>query len=558
MSRHRSQSPVLPLVALIGLCAACVSVARAQDYPAPDPQPTPYLSLEGQPPNYRPYASLDYFLWHDGAGWHLRATTSGHYHSFSGSIRAEEGLSDVRPMDPSVSLQIGQNQIGFAFTVAGGEKGFDWQSPGPGCAQYKLLVDGQDRPGKVTVGSSEGHPNYGGFQLCAGGEAAPLEVAAATGPEVDPDQFRPALSPYGQWVDVPDYGLVWRPYPSVVGADFTPYGTEGHWVYTNAGWLWSSGYSWGWAPFHYGNWVYAGGGWAWIPGRVWAPAWVQWRSGGGYTGWAPMGPAGVVVVRAPVTYVYVQNNNFTAVNVHEHVVTGVQAQTIYAQTQPLPSAQVVNGHPVAPVNAGPQPGVILPGDGPPGERGAGAHGLSERATRDHSRRALCGRGDCRASRGGGATPPCYCQGVRGGDKGEWGPSSGLDPARGARRSCLHAGLQPTGEPLRGSGCTHAGAYCRPGGCRRGRAPGAAVGASCPAVRTHGPSTRAHGRAGAHDATCATRGCGSSDDGPAHHHEAEAAAQRKEVGASKIPHAMPRGAVRLHPTVWVRWGARAGC
>jgi hypothetical protein len=227
------------------------------------------------------------------------------------------------------------------------------------------MVDGQDRPGKVTVGASEGHPGYGGFELCAGGEAAPVEVAAAQGPEMDPDGFQTALSPYGQWVNMPGYGMVWQPYPAVVGPDFQPYGTEGHWVYTNAGWLWASGYSWGWAPFHYGTWFYGSGGWAWIPGRVWAPAWVTWRSGGGYVGWAPMGPAGVTVVRQP-TYVYVQNNNFTAVNVHEHYVVGVQAQTtIYERTQPLPSAQVVNGHPVAPVNAGPQPTVISEATGHP-------------------------------------------------------------------------------------------------------------------------------------------------------------------------------------------------
>ncbi|HEX8531098.1 MAG TPA: DUF6600 domain-containing protein, partial [Cytophagales bacterium] len=30
--------------------------------------------------------------------------------------------------------------------------------------------------------------------------------------------------------------------------------------------------------------------WAWVPGPDWGPAWVAWRSGGGYYGWAPLGP----------------------------------------------------------------------------------------------------------------------------------------------------------------------------------------------------------------------------------------------------------------------------
>ena len=28
----------------------------------------------------------------------------------------------------------------------------------------------------------------------------------------------------------------------------------------------------------------------WVPGNEWAPAWVSWRAGGDYYGWAPLGP----------------------------------------------------------------------------------------------------------------------------------------------------------------------------------------------------------------------------------------------------------------------------
>ena len=69
-----------------------------------------------------------------------------------------------------------------------------------------------------------------------------------------------------------------------------PY-TYGHWVWTVDGWLWLSDWSWGWAPFHYGRWSYdAIYGWVWVPGHVWAPAWVAWRTGGGWVGWAPLPP----------------------------------------------------------------------------------------------------------------------------------------------------------------------------------------------------------------------------------------------------------------------------
>ncbi len=100
--------------------------------------------------------------------------------------------------------------------------------------------------------------------------------------------FYDALSPYGIWVDDPDYGYAWVP---SAGPDFQPYRTNGHWVYTDYGWTWVSDYQWGWAPFHYGRWRYSDEfGWLWVPGYTWGPAWVAWRQSEGYYGWAPLGP----------------------------------------------------------------------------------------------------------------------------------------------------------------------------------------------------------------------------------------------------------------------------
>jgi hypothetical protein len=143
--------------------------------------------------------------------------------------------------------------------------------------------------------------------------------------------FRDRLSPYGSWMEHPTYGTVWVPSSRLVGSDFAPYVSSGHWELTEEGdWLWVSDYEWGYIPFHYGRWVWVSNvGWAWIPGRVYAPAWVVWRTGAsGYIGWAPMPPAyywadGVAVslwLVPPAAYVFCPGHHVFHHHVHTHVV----------------------------------------------------------------------------------------------------------------------------------------------------------------------------------------------------------------------------------------------
>jgi hypothetical protein len=102
------------------------------------------------------------------------------------------------------------------------------------------------------------------------------------------DFFNRVLKPYGEWIEVDGYGYCWR--PSGVDENWRPY-ADGYWVYTNAGWTWVSYEDFGWVTYHYGRWVrLADYGWVWVPGYEWGPAWVSWRYGGDYIGWAPLPP----------------------------------------------------------------------------------------------------------------------------------------------------------------------------------------------------------------------------------------------------------------------------
>jgi len=130
-------------------------------------------------------------------------------------------------------------------------------------------------------------------------------------PPQAPDEytFEQNLSPYGRWVDTPEYGRVWV--PSDTSPDWQPY-TDGHWVDTQWGWSFASSVPWGWATFHYGRWGFGSGlGWFWVPGFVWSPAWVSWRYYPGYVCWSPFAPSGFAFGRRWPGWVVLAGVHFT-------------------------------------------------------------------------------------------------------------------------------------------------------------------------------------------------------------------------------------------------------
>lgn len=128
-----------------------------------------------------------------------------------------------------------------------------------------------------------------GLSACA---SAPK---AMTPPPASPpggSVFHEVLSAHGTWENIQGVGTVWRPSPTIVGRAFVPYVSHGRWVWSQERWVFLSDFSWGWATFHYGRWFHTTSyGWQWVPDSRWAPAWVDWRYGGGYISWSPTPPA---------------------------------------------------------------------------------------------------------------------------------------------------------------------------------------------------------------------------------------------------------------------------
>ncbi|MBS1684646.1 MAG: hypothetical protein JSS76_07830 [Bacteroidetes bacterium] len=156
--------------------------------------------------------------------------------------------------------------------------------------------------------------------------------------------FYDQMAPYGCWIYDGRYGRVWLP---SVAVGFSPYLTNGHWVYTDYGWTWVSDYSWGWAAFHYGRWYQDDRyGWMWVPGSEWAPAWVMWGSYSNNYCWAPIAPGygfnsgyrpaarywntvGCSYISQPYVSNYVVNHNVVINNTTVNNITVINNTTIY-------------------------------------------------------------------------------------------------------------------------------------------------------------------------------------------------------------------------------------
>ncbi|MDB5000064.1 MAG: hypothetical protein JWR76_1141 [Mucilaginibacter sp.] len=179
--------------------------------------------------------------------------------------------------------------------------------------------------------------------------AAPHKSTAqgGNGQYISDQEFYDQLSPYGAWVSDPNYGDVWVP---DVNGDFRPYVTNGHWVLTEYGNTWVSDYPWGWATFHYGRWHYDDYyGWEWIPGNDWAPAWVSWRNGNGYYGWAPLEPR--ISIEAsfgsnyyiPDTYwAFAPYAYINQPNIYNYCVPATRVRNIYRGTTVIRNTSVYN------------------------------------------------------------------------------------------------------------------------------------------------------------------------------------------------------------------------
>ena len=94
------------------------------------------------------------YLWHDEAGWHVRAVAGADQHTFRGTIRGTglRGLTVTRPA-LDLKVQLTAESVRFEFDVFKGTvDGLDFQA-GPGCVTVQFKIDGRVQPDKVRLGA---------------------------------------------------------------------------------------------------------------------------------------------------------------------------------------------------------------------------------------------------------------------------------------------------------------------------------------------------------------------------------------------------------------------
>jgi len=154
------------------------------------------LDPVGKPEDYAPGSAPRFFVWNDSAGWHIRTTTPGPVHNFSGSIRTEKGrLTNVKGIgieEPKTvtkqkisktgsaklvekttkgdraALTADGRELEFSLQTKRNDDGIDFQaSPEAESLNFTLHIDGKEKTKGISIGKPGSHPRSASFTLPA-------------------------------------------------------------------------------------------------------------------------------------------------------------------------------------------------------------------------------------------------------------------------------------------------------------------------------------------------------------------------------------------------------
>ena len=111
-------------------------------------------------PTYVPGANLGYFIWKDASGWHMRMSSNGALHRFSGSVEALAGVSAISAVgfEAGDAVTSTSTKINFYVNETTGEDGLDFNL-NAGFAKFDIRLDGSYQTPYVFIGTAKFKPS---------------------------------------------------------------------------------------------------------------------------------------------------------------------------------------------------------------------------------------------------------------------------------------------------------------------------------------------------------------------------------------------------------------
>lgn len=129
-----------------------------------------YMPANGKPDMYRPGDVRGYFIWQDSEGMHLRVTTRGQEHRFTGTIRTNGKFLAINgrslEWNDRIRTDYEHSLIRFGLSVAGGTDGIDFKVHGGNHLKFDLYIDDERiNPHEIYIGDEGWQPGRSHFTI---------------------------------------------------------------------------------------------------------------------------------------------------------------------------------------------------------------------------------------------------------------------------------------------------------------------------------------------------------------------------------------------------------
>ena len=156
------------LIAMSGTAVAKSSARPSCSVQADDNWPS---WVAGRPAGINPFTTAHVYMWHDGDGWHVRAThRTTNKRTFGGQLSTGGTFAKVHAvhLEKSDKLQVsnGGHNITFLFKNYGHIDGVDFRTHCAPSISFALQSDGQPAPAsKIVIGHGGVHPARDPFTI---------------------------------------------------------------------------------------------------------------------------------------------------------------------------------------------------------------------------------------------------------------------------------------------------------------------------------------------------------------------------------------------------------